>query len=297
MRKAVVVTVYNNPEQLNIFTKQLLSDNTTEIFIHLDKKKQDIRPLIETNEHIHFVEDSVDVEWGGYSFLMAIIKSWRQVINYGKFDYVVLCSGQDLMVKNGLDQYLQDHPKQIFIDSFEDDKTRRAFLLHKWPHRYFKIIDTKFSLTRILRVLRIKIFKAGIPVLKRKLNYDVNSIKFYKNWFWSCIPYEVIEWIVNYLDANPDYIEVFKGFVAEEGFIATTIMLSPYKDWLKFDSNGKSHSLTYRKLSVNNHPPILNVDDIPQIEKSDCFFARKIDINTDSEIIEYFNSKYFDIIQ
>lgn len=177
------------------------------------------------------------------------------------------------MVKNNLDEFLINHPNQVFIDSWEQDKARRAFLLHKWPDKYFKIIDTKLSLTRIMRALRIKILMLGLPVFKRKVKYDVSKITFYKNWFWSCIPYQVIKWIINYLDENPDYIDVFKGFVAEEGFIAKTIMLSPYKDWLKFDSLGKSYSLTFRKESINNHPPILTKDDIESIEATEKFFA------------------------
>ncbi len=293
MRKAVIVTVYNNIEQLNIFIQQLLSDGTTDVFIHLDKKKEHLKKHIYVNNYVHFVEKNVDVEWGGYSFLLAIIQSWREVLQFGQFDYIVLCSGQDIMVKNGIDDFLEKHPKQIFIDSWKDDKTRRAFLLHKWSHKYFRIIDKKLSFTRIMRVLRIKMFRAGIPIARRKIDYDVKNITFYKNWFWSCIPFVVVEWIINFLDNNPSYIDVFKGFVAEEGFITTTIMLSPYKNWLNFDSSGKSYSLTYRKVSINNHPPILTYNDIEEIEKSDMFFARKIDVNTDRKIMDYFIEKYF----
>lgn len=147
MRKAAIITVYNNPEQLNTFIKQLLSDNSTEVFIHLDKKYQTIKPQIYTNEHVNFIKNNVDVEWGGYSFLMAIVNSFKEVVEFGEFEHVILCSGQDIMVCNDLDTFLEQHKKQIFIDSWEDDKTRRAFLLHKWPQRYFKIIDTRLSLT------------------------------------------------------------------------------------------------------------------------------------------------------
>lgn len=292
MRKAAIITVYNNPEQLNTFIKQLLSDNSTEVFIHLDKKHQTIKPQIYTNEHVNFIKNNVDVEWGGYSFLMAIVNSFKEVVEFGEFEHVILCSGQDIMVRNDLDTFLEQHKEQIFIDSWEDDKTRRAFLLHKWPQRYFKIIDTKLSLTRIMRMLRIKLFCTGLPIAKRKVSYDVSGITFYKNWFWSCIPFDVIKWIVLFMEENPDYIDVFKGFVAEEGFIATTIMLSPYKDWIKFDEKGKSYSLTYRKPSINNHPPVLTADDIEDIEKSGKFFARKIDEKVDLSIINYFAKKF-----
>ena len=288
MKKAVIITVYGKIEYLNRFIAQLLSDRTTDVFIHLDKKHDDLKPQILNDEHVHFVEHNKEIEWGGYSFLFSIIQSWREVVDFGKFDWIILCSGQDILVKKGLDDYLNNHPHTVFIDSWEDDRQRRAFLLHKWPNRYFRIIDTKFSITRALRVFRIRLFRSGLPIATRKVDWDVDNMTFYKNWFWSCIPYEVIEWIVDFINENPNYLDVFKGFVAEEGFIATTIMQSPYKDWLKFDSKGKSHSLTFRKESVNNHPPVLTKNDIELIDRANCFFARKIDDSVDNEIVEHY---------
>lgn len=293
MKKAYVITIYNHIEYFNKFIKQLLSDGTSDVFVHVDKKYDYLKNQIAKDSRVYIIDNNISVEWGGWSQLLAIIELWKQATSNEKYDWIILCSGQDIMVKKNIDEYLLNHRNEIFIDSWEDDKTRRSFLLYKWPKKYFRIIDTKLSLTRLRRVLRIKLFRTGLPFGKRKINYDVKNITFYKNWFWSCIPGEVIEWILHYMETHPDYIEVFKGYVAEEGFITTTIMLSPYKDWIKFDDTGKSHSLTYRRPSINNHPPILVRDDIKEVDdKEYCFFARKVsDIGEGAEFVKY----YFDM--
>ncbi len=84
---------------------------------------------------------------------------------------------------------------------------------------------------------------------------------------------------------------MFKGFVAEEGFIATTIMLSPYRDWIHFDENGKSHSLTYIKSFQNNHPTELGELDIHEAELSGLFFARKVNPTSSISFIDYFMNR------
>lgn len=288
MRKAYIVTAYNQIDYLNRFTDSLLADGTSDVFIHLDKKKDSLRKQIATNEHIRLIVNNLAVEWGGWSFLMAIIQSWREVIANGQYDYIILCSGQDILLRYDLDSFLADHPRQIFISAKEDDKVRRAFLLYNWPSKYFRIIDTKWSITRMMRAARIFAFSHGWPFQKRPLDYDTRNMTFYKSWFWSVIPYEVIVWILQYVDSHPDYLEVFKGFVAEEGFIATTIMMSPYRDWIKFDDTGLSQSLTFRKPSVNNHPPVMLAEDIAEAQGSGLFFARKVDCEKGKAFIEYF---------
>ncbi len=77
------------------------------------------------------------------------------------------------------------------------------------------------------------------------------------------------------------------GPVAEEGFIVTTIMQSPYKTWIKYNK-GASRSLTYIKPYRNNHPQILYKEDIEEAEASGMYFARKADSVKSAEFIEHF---------
>ena len=277
MRKAAIIFAYNYPE-------------------HLNKKNEGIKERIIKMDNCYFIKNNYEIEWGRDGFLYAIIESWKEVTSKKKYDWIILLSGQDLMINNGLDDFLNKHPNQIFIDSIVDDKNTRVRLLKKWPSKYLKRIDSKLNIIRILRRLRIELLKLGLPFFERSVNYDTSCITFYKSFFWSVIPEKVIIWILNYIKENPNYMEIFSGMVAEEGFIATTIMFSPYRNNLIFDENGFSHSLTFFENFVNNHPPLLKKNDIKKAESSGCFFARKIDPEESAEFIEYFIKKTRHII-
>lgn len=120
----------------------------------------------------------------------------------------------------------------------------------------------------------------------------MSDLVFYYSYFWGCVPFEVIRWCVDYIQQNPSFMELYDGaFTAEERFLATMIMMSPYSDWVKFDENGKSRSLTYTGEIGRYHPPLLTMENIYEIESSNAYFARKFDMVVDSEVVEYFHKK------
>ncbi|MCI8391820.1 MAG: hypothetical protein HFI35_14385 [Roseburia sp.] len=293
MKKAVILIIHTEINYCNMFIQQLIKDGTTDVFVHVNANVNELKEKIIKSDCVHIVKNNVIIDWGSPGLMQAIIESWKEVMNYGAFDYIITCSGQDILLREGLDDFLLNHPREIFIDAYEDDKNRRVLLLNNWPKFYFRRIDCKFNPVRIMRRLRIEILKAGFSFGKRKISYDVNKIVFYKNYFWSVIPAEVIQWILDYLKEYPEYWDVFNGAVPEEGFIATTIMLSPYKEWIKYD-NGISHSLTFIKPFYNNHPQLLLAEDIKAAETSGLFFGRKIDPVKSFQFINYFYDKQAD---
>ena len=88
-------------------------------------------------------------------------------------------------------------------------------------------------------------------------------------------------------------MDIYEGaFTAEERFLATLIMMSPYAEWVSLDEKGKAKSLTYTgEIGNKYHPPVLTMEDTQTIEESGAFFARKFDLNKDQNIIEYFHNK------
>ena len=287
MKKAVILFRHMDAEYCNRFIKQLLKDGTTEIFVHVNARAEHLKEKMIKLDRVHMIKNNVSIDWGGYGLLLAIIQSWKEVLDYGNYNYIILCSGQDILLKTGLDEFLKNHPKRIFIDSYEDDRNRRVFFLNRWPSVYMRNIEHKYNIIRMIRRLRIELIKHGFSFWKRKVPFCTDDMIFYKNYFWSDIPSEAVQWIINYIAEYPDYLEVFKGPDAEEGFIVTTLMRSPYKAWIKY-RNGTSSSLTFIKPYRNNHPQILDTEDIQAAEDSGMFFARKIHTVKSAEFIEYF---------
>lgn len=295
MKKAVIVTAYHKVDMLNTFLKQLLDDAETHIYIHVDKKS-DITGGIISDPRIFFAEKRYDINWGADELLKAILSLYRQIIrsriDYG---YVLVTTGQDLVVRKGLDEYLQEHNGQVFIDSMyteELDEYKRAILMHKWPDIYKRKYDNRYHPVRIARSLRISFLSKIGHRFEKKVDFDVDRIRFYYDRHWNAMPLEVIRWLIDYVDSNPEYWKIFDGaFMCEESFFTTTIMMGPYADRIKFTDH-QSSSLTYRQKSDdNNHPAILTMDDIKRIEESGCFFARKFDPDVDPKVIDYFVNK------
>lgn len=289
MRKAFIVLAHQMPEQLNLFLSQLLSMPETEVFIHVNKKNESIKKSISNDDRIHISNNNISIEWGSDSILKALIIMLREVKkSQNSFDYVFLSSGQDLLVRNGIDDYLDEHNGEIFIDGYEADRRERAFLLYNWPDKYRKLMDSKLNPNKIMRRIRLELFKRGVPFAKKEVEYDTETIKFYRNWFWCAMPEEVAEYIIDFLDNNPRFWSIYENaLVPEEGFFSTIIMNSPYADRIKY-KDGRSESLTYDGPRSNGHSSVIRMADIVNIEKSGKFLARKFDYRVDNNVVQYF---------
>ena len=109
---------------------------------------------------------------------------------------------------------------------------------------------------------------------------------------WGAIPSVVVEYILDFIEKNQGFMDIYQdALVPEEGFIATIVMMSPYKDWIKFNNKGHSDSLTAVLNRSNGHPLVITKNDISELEASKFYFARKFDKSKDAEVVEYYCKK------
>lgn len=294
MKKAIIILAHQLPEQLNIFLEQLLTDPDFDIYIHVNKLCENIIKDIRKDERIKITKNNIEIHWGSDEVLKAILIMYDEVLSSNKnYEYVLINTGQDLLVKKDLDQFLEEHKGRAFVqfrsnDLEKVDCNNRAWLLHKWPKIYRNLYDFKFHPIRILRSLRVRMCRNFDWFAKKKVNIDLKGYIFYYDFMWNALPIEIVRYISTYVKDNPEYMKIYEGaFIPEERFFTTLIMHSIYKD--RIEPNSKS--LTYCSGNANNHPLVINMQDISGIEESGLFFARKFDIRKDSEVIEYFRKK------
>lgn len=293
MKKAFIILAHQLPEQLNIFTEQILSDPESEVFIHINKLCENIIPQIKVDDRIHICKNNVEIYWGDDGILRAILNSYKEVLQSPKeFEYVFVCTGQDLLVKTDIDNYLALYPNKVIIEEQQADgdfyhRYIRGRLLYKWPVLYRRKYDFRYHPLRIMRALHYRLTLMGWPIMRKKIEYDTSHMVFYKDWFWCAVPIDIVKYINDFIECNPKYMTIYKdAYIPEEGFITTLLKNGGLGDRLV------SLSTTYIKPMRNNHPPILKIDDIDAIECSGCLFARKFDMRVDSIVIEYFRSKF-----
>lgn len=286
-RTALILQVHKNPEQINTFINQLISDDQADVYIHIDKKKYDeLNSKIVKHKNVIILQQSIDVYWGDISQVDATILLLRKVLeSKKKYDFICLNSGQDLLVKQDLKDYLLIHNNNIFMTVREFRKDKLSLIKIRWP----KITRRRYNAFhpfRLLRTLIFRLYNRGINLLPNSKSFPA-EYSFYKGSSWFCMPLEVARYVSEFTIDNKWYYDFFKdSLIADEMFFQTLIMNSKYK------SDVVNSNLMYLKwggtLKTKNHPLNLTIDDIDKIKDSQNFFARKFDAYCDEAIIDYF---------
>lgn len=289
-RTAFILQIHKNPEQVNKFINQLISNDQADVFIHIDKRNyKEISELIVKNTNVKIIGQSVNCEWGDISQVDATILLLREVLaSQDKYDFVCLRSGQDLLVKDGYKEFLLHSYEQIFLNIREMDKSIIGFMKINWP----KITRKRYTSTHPIRIYRrilLSLYKMGINILPNKNKWP-KDYQFYKGSQWFSIPYETAKYIIEFLDKNAWYYKFFENtLVPDESFFHTLIMNSHYK---KQVVNCNHMFLKWGEtLKERNSPKDLTSKDIKLIEESHDYFARKFDEKVDNTVIDYFTNK------
>lgn len=117
LKIAYMLIVHKNPEQVNMFIRQLLADEQADIYIHIDRKSMvGMADRIIANPRVTRTSENILVTWGDISMVDAELALLREVMNSGKkYDFVCLRTGQDLMVKKGYKEYLAERKGKAFF--------------------------------------------------------------------------------------------------------------------------------------------------------------------------------------
>lgn len=293
VKVAYLLLVHDNVEQLNLFIMQLLKYGDCDIYIHVDKKNEKMVTSITKDPHI-FVISKYYVDWASFSMMEGTIELMRTVIDSGKdYSHIYYGSGDDLLVKNGLYEYLANHPQAIFMDLYwsgrEVTNRMRASARYRvnWPQSLKTRHD--YHPARFIRILIQMLCTHGIVFFKNKLSIAHLNLKIYCGAQWFIAPFKVIEYWVKYLDENPEYIEYWRNALApDEMFFHTLIMNSKY-------ANSIQPALMFYKagctFGTKNHPVIISERNIADINKGVYFCARKFSMKNSPKAFYYYLNK------
>ena len=100
MHIAVLLECHKNADQVNRLIKAL-SDPEIDFFIHVDRKAVTLRNQLHCDSRVFLLpkEFSVDVRWGQFSQVKAILNLIKYANANKKFPYYWLMSGQDYPIK------------------------------------------------------------------------------------------------------------------------------------------------------------------------------------------------------
>jgi len=290
LRTAYLLQIHKNPVQVNQFIKQLLSEGEADVFVHIDKRTyENVNEKIVRSPNVTVLQRSIVCEWGDISQIDATILLLREAVaSNNEYDYVCLRSGQDLLVKEGFKEFLLKNQGKIFMKIRKMNRKKMGFMKMNWPKVTRKRYTTAHPI-RIYRRLILSLYSRGINISPNSNHFPL-EYTFYNGSQWFTIPFETAKYIIKFLDKNEWYYKFFENtLVPDEWFFHTLLMNSHFKhdvvnDNLMFFKWGE-------KLSERNSPQELTAKDIPFIENSNRYFARKFDENVDQSVIEYFTSR------
>jgi len=289
-RTAYILQIHKNPNQVNRFIKQLITEDQADVYVHIDKKSfEQLNEKLLISPNVIVLNQSINCEWGDISQVDATILLLREVLASRKvYDFVCLRSGQDLLVKDGFKDFLFEHKEKIFMNYSKISDGNMGLMMIKWP----KVTRRRYTSAHPIRIFRrilLSLYSKGINLLANKREWP-QEFSFYKGSQWFSVPYDVAKYMVKFLDENEWYYKFFENsLVPDESFFHTLIMNSPY------GCNVINNNLFLIKwgetLSERNSPQDLTNEDINRIEGSQQFFARKFDENIDAAVVDYFAQK------
>lgn len=290
IRVAYLLLVHNHAEQLNLFLKQLLGYGDCDIYIHVDKKSSYMLPKIMSDPRIQVVSH-YEIRWASFEMMAATIDLMKLVVGSEKrYSHVYYGSGNDLLVKNGLYEYLKNHPGKIFMNLYWEGgrvtSEMRASARYKirWPKCL--MVRNDLHPYRFVRIGMQFLCQAGIILFRNKINIDHLQLKKYIGSQWWIMPYEVIEYFVDYLKLHPEYVDYWREALApDEFFFQTLVMNSPYRNCVEPSLMYINAGTTF---ATKNHPLIITSTDREKIEKENYFCARKFDIMAERESFMYY---------
>ena len=267
----------------------LLDDPHNDLYLHIDKKSdKSMFENVSLQYSNLYIIPSISVNWGGHSQIRCELNLLKSAIP-NKYTYYHLLSGADLPIKSN--KYIQDFfehnaGKEFLIANKISLENNNLEILNRIKYYYFfqnTIGRNGGKLMRIFEILEVlsiqlqKCFK--VDRIKN------NNLEYYKGGNWFSITHN----LATFLIANEDKIKhIFsKTVCADELFLQTFAMQSPYKDNIVCDNNLRCIDWQRGK------PYTFRLEDFDLLMSSDKLFARKFSTTTDSNIIhKIYNSLY-----
>lgn len=266
---AYLILAHNETELLKLLVKNLDFEKN-DIFIHYDKKSKPINQneffSIVKKSNLYFVENPLNVQWGGFSQIKSEIKLMEEAHSRQKYKYYHLISGVDFPIWKNSDiyNYFNNSNCNEFI-SFDTTHEQMDSTINRMKYYYFfqDYIGRDYPLLGKLQTLTIYIQKfLGINRLKKfPSNFEIR-----KGMNWYSITNNLVEYI---LENKKLVYSLFRyTLCCDELFIQTIAWNSTFKDHI---TNNTMRFIDWDRGS----PYTFDLNDYDAIINSNKIFARK----------------------
>ena len=278
----------------------------SKVFLHVDLKSKmkinrDDLEKKHSNLSVVSKKESVNVQWGGYSQITAMILLIEIALKQMEAqDKLVFLSGSDYPIKNS--RYIEaffhknkdkEFFRYYFIEDNRQDK-RKIENYHRMDLRLFKDRGSYLSKFNTGVIRAISIVETFLRGKKKQTDFEIASGS---QWFAvskACA--------LEMLSLRTDkYDKFFKTtFAPDEMFFATLFSRSSYSNKnldagpivYSYDKSGnwQTRNITYVDETLDHW---LDMDDLPLLEDSEFLFARKFDSQISLKLINRMEKNFY----
>lgn len=278
MKHAYLILAHN---QFAILHKliEALDDARNDIYIHIDKKVQQLPQLAAKHARLCILSKRIEVFWGDVSIVEAELLLFATAREHGNYAYYHLLSGVDMPLKSQdeIHQFFADHSGKQFIGFSPGNQnkkiSRKVQRYHLFPKKFRSVGGIEAFFIRFIRFL----------ALETQIVFGIKRSRdtlFKKGTQWVSVTQDFVDYIVH---LQKLILKQYQNtFCADEIFIQTLCWNSAFRDAVfDYQSEGRSAQRIIRW--IDNILVDWDNSDFDQLMSSDLLFARKF--NEDNLIV------------
>ena len=298
MSVAYLIASHTNPSQVARLVRRIRAERpVAPIVVHHDRLQSRLSAdTFPDDEHIFFVEPSIAGEWGSYALVQLALNGLETLWSSGEeFRWVTFISGQDYPARSlrefeaalpatgdGAIERGDERPQSVmryrlgFYRLPERLETRNM-------HRLFFVLGILAKLfDRKQRFVAFTTGRVGCRFGIVHPKSPVAGLRIYKGYQWWTLSRAAVAYVRDYIERNPDFVAWFatRVLIPDEAFFQTILMTSD----MKFAKDDGRY-VKWRHADAMS-PEILTIDDLPDILRSERFFARKFYDRVDARVLD-----------
>jgi hypothetical protein len=270
-----LIQAHKDIGQLNALIAQL-RDADFLLYVNLDRKS-DLDPAA-VDPAARLVRERIDVHWGGFSQVQAVLNSLRQIVaEVPDFDKVLFLSAQDfpLLSNPALKESLAALAGQELLDTVAIGTAPGQWAAdyryqYFYPQRQGRWRRLACGVTN--RAMRAAGIKRSLP----------NGLQAWGGSSWWALSRACVRMLLERVAREPGLLRFFGSVSSpDELFFQTLVMNSPFRARVL----GKNFRYVQWPQQGARNPEVLAAQDFSRIAASGCHFCRKIDSHASAALV------------
>ncbi len=290
MRVAYLFIAYNDPQMLEL-SIAAIDPLRRDIFVHVDKKS-DIRAFqLPLTQRATMLTDRRSVHWADVSMLRAIFDLLETAMQTDDYDYFKLMSNADFPVRR-IDQFENFLTSSGGRTFYKVRPVMKDFQGRKRLYSHYRMKQRTSMRLLLQRILFLQMFLG--PWLVRQ---PPAGLEYYTGQTWFTIDRKTASWMLDFWHQEVGFQKYFESVYVPEEIVLPTLAVAGagperheqrqlhYIDWSKAKSDRSLAGLRNGRLFGTGRPAVLELADLPKIQASDTFFARKFSSTHSLELL------------